>query len=129
MPRRTLEPLTEAMFYVLLCLHGRSMSGMEIAEHVERLTDGRVRLGPGTLYAILATFQKEEVAEKQVPEGRRIPYAITEHGEELYQKESARLRCCLADAEREEWSIEREERQDGDDRETIQYGSAELAPV
>ena len=75
MPRKTLEPLTEAMFYVLLCLHRQSMSGMEIANTVEELTRGQVRLGPGTLYALLSTFQKEGVAEKQVSEGRRIPYA------------------------------------------------------
>ena len=32
MPKKALEPLTESMYYVLLCLHEKSMSGSEISE-------------------------------------------------------------------------------------------------
>ena len=43
-------PLTEAMFYVLMALRRGELCGTEIAAWTERCTEGRVRLGPGTLY-------------------------------------------------------------------------------
>lgn len=42
-------PLTEAMFYVLMALRRGEVCGTEIAAWTERCTEGRVRLGPGTL--------------------------------------------------------------------------------
>ena len=42
-------PLTEAMFYVLMALRRGEGCGTEIAAWTERCTEGRVRLGPGTL--------------------------------------------------------------------------------
>ena len=50
MPRRPLENLTESMFYVLLALKTRPMCGMEIAAFLERATNGRLRIGPATLF-------------------------------------------------------------------------------
>ena len=44
MAKRTLEILTESMFYVLMSFMGKEMCGIEIAEFVERKTKGRVRL-------------------------------------------------------------------------------------
>lgn len=101
MPKKSLNPLTEPMYYVLLCLAQKNMSGTEISEYVRGLTSDRVRLGPGTLYAILSTFQEEKIIERMKPEGRRIPYQITAKGRELFQEEVNRLRRCLADAERD----------------------------
>lgn len=100
MPKKALEPITESMYYVLLCLHEKSMSGSEIAECVRALTSNRVRLGPGTLYSILSTFQDEKIIEKMESEGRRIPYSMTDKGEQLFQEEVQRLQKCLLDAER-----------------------------
>ena len=45
--------LTESMFYVLMSFLHREMCGIEITEFVEQKTNGRVRLGPGTLYTLL----------------------------------------------------------------------------
>lgn len=100
MPKKALEPLTESMYYVLLCLHAKSMNGSEIAECVRTLTSDRVRLGPGTLYSILSTFEEENIIQKLEAEGRRIPYCITSRGEQLFQDEVQRLRKCLTDTER-----------------------------
>lgn len=100
MPKKALEPISEPMYYVLLCLHEKSMSGSEITECVRTLTSDRVRLGPGTLYSILSAFQENKIIEKQAAEGRRIPYRISDKGEHLFQEEVRRLRKCLADAER-----------------------------
>ena len=77
MGKKALEPITESMFYVLMCLHNRNMYGTEIAELVRKRTDDRVKLGPGTLYAILSTFETESVIKKFSQEGRRITYHIT----------------------------------------------------
>ena len=51
--------LTESMFYVLMSFLRGQMCGIEITEFVERKTNGRVRLGPGTLYTLLGKFQEE----------------------------------------------------------------------
>ena len=101
MGKKTLEPITESMFYVLLCLHNKNMYGTEIAECVRGLTDDRVKLGPGTLYSILSTFETESVISKYSQEGRRITYSITDKGEALYQDELQRLRKCLWDSQRD----------------------------
>ena len=76
---------------MLLCFHKKAMCGTEISDYVRNLTDERVRLGPGTLYSILSTFQEEGLIEKMDAEGRRIPYRITEKGELLFAEEIARL--------------------------------------
>lgn len=101
MGKKPLEPITESMYYVLLCLHYKNMYGTEIADHVRRLTDDRVKLGPGTLYAILSTFEAEKVIVRFSQEGRRVTYRITDKGERVYSDELQRLRKCLADAQRD----------------------------
>lgn len=58
MGRKTLETLTESMFYVLMALLRQARCGTEIAEYISAVTQSRVRLGPGTLYTILAKFEE-----------------------------------------------------------------------
>ena len=101
MGKKTLETLTESMFYVLMALLRQPRCGTEMAEYVSAVTQGRVRLGPGTLYTILAKFEEEGLIRETAVEGRRRTYALTEAGLARYQEEIARLRSCLADAERE----------------------------
>ena len=101
MPKKAMESLTESMFYVLMAFLTRPMCGIEAAEFVETLTQGRVQVGPATLYTILGKFEKEGYLQETAVEGRRRTYALTEAGLARYQEEIARLRSCLADAERE----------------------------
>lgn len=99
MPKQSMELLTETMFYVLMAFrHGR-MCGTDAAEWVDRRTKGRVRLGPATLYTILAKFEKEKYIQQTEVEGRKRTYAITEQGIHAYEAELERLRSCIADAE------------------------------
>ncbi len=112
MGKKALEPITESMFYVLLCLHTRNMYGTEIANLVRKLTGGRVQLGPGTLYSILSTFEAEDVIVRAQQQGRRITYQITEKGEQLYRGELARMKTCLQDAQRD-LSLYEEEQEEG----------------
>lgn len=102
MPRKTLDTLSEPMFYVLMALRRRSLCGTDIAHWISCRTEGRLTLGPGTLYTILGKLTDERMIEETAVEGRRRTYAITGAGETLYDNEVARLHRCLADAAREE---------------------------
>lgn len=102
MGRKSLESLTETMFYVLMAFRKHALCGTEVADFVSRKTKGRVNMGPGTLYTILAKFQEEGFLTEIAVEGRKRTYQLTESGEKRYQEEVARLRACVADAESEE---------------------------
>jgi len=94
-------PLTEPMFYVLMSFLRRDMCGTEITEFVEQKTRGRVRLGPGTLYTLLAKFQDEGLIEETKVDGRKRTYRLTGKGQAAYREELDRLRACVADGEEE----------------------------
>lgn len=98
MAKKSLEPLTEPMFYVLMCLFRENMYGTEITNYVQELTEKRISLGPGTLYSILSVFQSEKLIEKCNSDGRRIVYAITDKGRQIYQNELSRLKKCIEDS-------------------------------
>jgi len=94
--------LTEPMFYVLMSFLKRDMCGIDITEFVDRKTRGRVRLGPGTLYTLLAKFQDEGFIQETEVEGRKRTYRLTAKGRAAYQEELDRLRACVHDGEEEE---------------------------
>ena len=52
MAREKFQTLTEQMFYILLCLR-TEQCGTDIMAQVQRITQGRVSVGPGTLYNLL----------------------------------------------------------------------------
>ena len=60
-------------------------------EKVKSISRGRVLVGPGTLYAMLAKFEENGVIRMTASEGRRKSYIITETGREMLQKEYDRL--------------------------------------
>ena len=64
MPKKSMDSLTESMFYVLMAFCGGPMCGIDIAAEIERCTDGRLRIGPATLYTILGKFEKEQYIEE-----------------------------------------------------------------
>ena len=102
MGKKSLESLTETMFYVLMAFRRQALCGIEVADFVSRKTKGRVNMGPGTLDTILGKFQEEGFLTEIAVEGRKRTYQLTESGEKRYQEEVARLRACVADAESEE---------------------------
>ena len=101
MAKESLKVLTESMFYVLLSLLHQERCGTEIVQYVDDTTAGRVPLGPGTLYTILAKFEEEGLIRETAVEGRRRTYAITDRGRALFCQELFRLKLCVADGERE----------------------------
>lgn len=98
MEKRIFEALTEPMLYVLMSFLARERCGTEIAAFVDARTAGRVVLGPGTLYTILAKFETDGLIKETSVLGRKRTYALTERGEERYRAEVERLRGCLRDA-------------------------------
>ena len=100
MPKKAMDVLTESMFYVLMAFHSGPMCGIDIAEEIDRCTNGRLRIGPATLYTILGKFEKENYIEEISVEGRKRTYQITELGRAAYREELTRLRHCMEDAER-----------------------------
>ena len=102
MPKKSMEILTESMFYVLMALSRSPMCGIDIAAWINQRTRGRVSLGPATLYTVLGKFEKEGfIAETEV-EGRKRTYRITSKGLTAYHAELERLRDCIADADGKE---------------------------
>ena len=102
MPRKSMEILTESMFYCLMALSKRPMCGIDIAAWIRSKTRGRVSLGPATLYTILGKFEKEDYIEQTEVDGRKRTYRVTSRGLDAYRSELDRLRRCLADAEGKE---------------------------
>ncbi len=102
MAKKTFELLSETMFYVLMALQKGEMCGAEVANWVEQRSEGRIKMGPGTLYTILVKFADEDVIQAASVSGRRKNYRITEKGVSLYYEELKRLHRCVADAERED---------------------------
>lgn len=96
MARAKFQTLTEQMFYILLCLK-EECYGMDIMEQVNARTDGRVSVGPGTLYNLLEQFLEAEMIRETKVEGRRRSYILTEKGSEVLQREVNRLRKQLED--------------------------------
>ena len=99
MPKKALEGMTESMFYTILALVWGPKCGIEIAAFAEKLTKGRVQLGPGTLYTILSRVLECGYLREVATEGRKRTYALTEEGRLAYESELGRLRQCLRDAE------------------------------
>ncbi len=101
MPKRSLDGLTESMFYVLMAFCRGAMCGIDVADFIDRRTAGRVQIGPATLYTILGKFEREKYIEEIEVIGRKRTYRLTEKGAEAYHEEVARLRACVDDAESE----------------------------
>ncbi len=99
MPKKSMEILTESMFYVLMALSKGPMCGADMAAWIQEKTRSRVRLGPATLYTILGKFEAEQYIRETEVEGRKRTYRITAAGLDAYRAELQRLRACLEDAE------------------------------
>ena len=92
------QPLTEAVFYILLAAR-KPVHGYGIIQEVEEMTGGRVRLGPGTLYgAINSLLDKGWIALVSAETGSRKKkeYLITEAGRAAFYAELSRLRELVA---------------------------------
>lgn len=100
---KKLIPLTETTFYVLISVL-EPLHGYGIMQKVERLSNGRIHFGPGTLYGAMNNLQSlgliSLVSGEMSGEGeRRKVYRVTEKGRAVVGLEVERLRELLANAE------------------------------
>ncbi len=90
------QPMTEAMYYVLLALQ-RPGHGYGMMQRIRELSRGRVEMGPGTLYGVLTRMKKERLIELSSEDERRKTYAITEAGRKALLEEYGRLKLLVED--------------------------------
>lgn len=82
--------MTETAFYILLCLR-KPNHGYGIVQTVEKMTDGAIRLTPGTMYGSLSKMEKDKVIRFIREEDKRRIYQITDLGAEVLQIELKRI--------------------------------------
>ena len=96
------QPLREPAFLILTALAGGPLHGYGLIAEVDRLSDGRVSLRPGTLYGALdrltddghVTADREEIVDGRL----RRYYRLTPEGGRQLAAEAARLRSNAATA-------------------------------
>ena len=52
--------MTETAFFILLCLR-KPNHGYGVVQMVEKMTDGAIRLTPGTMYGSLSKMEKDNI--------------------------------------------------------------------
>lgn len=82
--------MSETAYYILLSLL-ETRHGYGIMQHVEELTNGRIRLGAGTLYGSLSRMEKDRLIKVVLEEERRKIYQITADGKSLLKQEIDRI--------------------------------------
>src|SRR4051794_10210851 len=89
-----LLPLTPAVFHILLSLAGGERHGYAIMAEVGEATDGKIRLGPGTLYGTIKRLLASELIEEsetrpdaEMDDERRRYYRLTPFGRRVIQAE------------------------------------------
>ena len=95
-------PLPTASLHILLALAEGDKHGYALMGDIERLSDGRVRVGPATLYGtikrLLADGLIQETAQRPDPaldDQRRRYYQLTTLGRQACTAEVQRLRALL----------------------------------
>jgi len=83
-------PLSESTYYILLALI-EPMHGYGVMQKVENLSEGTVKIGPGTLYGAFQSLEKEALIVKVSEEERRKIYTLTDRGREVLKEQARRL--------------------------------------
>ena len=96
-------PLSPAVLHILTAIAGEERHGYAIMQEVERESDGRYKLGPGTLYDNLQRLIEralvQEVAGGSSDEdARRRYYRLSSLGRAVLRAEVERLEGVLRDA-------------------------------
>lgn len=88
--KKVYVPMTETGFYILLCLQEPN-HGYGIVQRVEKMTDGEIRLSPGTMYGSLSKMEKDGLITFVREEEKRKIYQITELGRQVLGLELKRI--------------------------------------
>jgi len=93
----TYLPLREPTFYILLSLSPGPKHGYAILKDVEKLSDGNVLLGTGTLYGAIKRLLDQDWIRRvndPIPNGtdrERKAYVLTNQGRRVLNAEIVRL--------------------------------------
>jgi DNA-binding PadR family transcriptional regulator len=90
-----MEPLSEAVLFILLSLADQPRHGYSILKDVEEMSAGRVLLSTGTLYGALRRLLEdrwiERVKQQDTTRGK-VAYRLTGHGLTRVQQEMERMK-------------------------------------
>ncbi len=96
-PERLL-PLTPAVFHILLALVDGERHGYGIMQEIAARTDGKMRMGPGTLYGSIKRMMADGLIEESgqrpdpaLDDERRRYYRLTDFGQRVVRAEAERL--------------------------------------
>src|SRR5580698_3159388 len=108
MPRKSTPqaPLTPAVLHILLALSTGERHGYGIMKQVEADSQGKVKMGPGTLYGSMRRMmeaglirESDKRVDPQMDDERRIYYELTGAGHAALETELTRYRGVVAVAE------------------------------
>jgi DNA-binding PadR family transcriptional regulator len=86
------QPLTPAVFHILLALVSKERHGYDIMQQVSADSGDAVKMGPGTLYGSLdRMIEAGLVARGNAQDPRRIYYRLTALGQTTLRAETERL--------------------------------------
>jgi DNA-binding PadR family transcriptional regulator len=97
-------PLSSASLHIMLSLAGEERHGYGIMQDVLRQSDGRYKLGPGTLYDNLQKLMRDKLVEESGRsnasgnESRRRYYRLTKLGRRVLSAEVLRLEAAIGNA-------------------------------
>ena len=91
-------PLTPAVFHILLALSDGERHGYAIMQEVTITTEGRIKMGPGTLYGTIKRLleaklvqETDERPDPALDDQRRRYYQLTGLGRRVVKAEAERL--------------------------------------
>ena len=97
-----LLPLTPAVFFILFALADGDKHGYAIMQETTKLSEGRFRMGPGTLYTTIQRLlelslieEVWEMSDGDKRESRRRYYRLTRQGRALLDLEISRMGAVL----------------------------------
>lgn len=100
-------PLTPAVLHILLALSTQERHGYGIMKQVEADSQGKVRMGPGTLYGSIGRMigaglirESDKRIDPEMDDERRIYYRITGLGRKALAAELERYRDVVTIARR-----------------------------
>lgn len=88
--KKVYVPMTETSFYILLCLR-KPNHGYGIVQQVDEMTNGDIRLTPGTMYGSLSKMEKDGLIQFIRKEEKRKIYQITDLGDKVLRLELKRI--------------------------------------
>src|SRR5579862_1379859 len=99
----TRAPLTPAVLHILLALSTGERHGYGIMKQVEADSQGKAKMGPGTLYGSIGRMmeaglirERDKRVDPEMDDERRIYYKLTSAGQAALEAELERYRGVVA---------------------------------